>query len=235
MTRFAARATTPELMDTEQVDYADFRTCLRHLAILNRLTLGYRPTLNWLDGMARKTGREKLSIVDYGFGYGDMLRVIQRWAAGRGLQVSLTGVDLNPWSARAAADAAPADSGIQYVTADLFAYNPPERPDIIISSLFAHHLPDESLIRFLKLMEDRARIGWFVNDLRRSAVSHALFGAATAVGPWHRFIRPDGMLSIRSAFVEADWERLIAAACIVRSRVAVARRWPWRLCVGTAA
>src|SRR3546814_8610228 len=78
---------------------------------------------------------------------GDMLRLVHRWAARRGLKVSLTGVDLNPWSAKAAAAATPPGMAIKYVTADLFDYRPSQPPDIILSSLFAHHLPDDSLVR----------------------------------------------------------------------------------------
>src|SRR3546814_3390819 len=43
------RSTMPELMDTEETGYEDFRQCLRHLALVNRLTLAHRPTLDWLE------------------------------------------------------------------------------------------------------------------------------------------------------------------------------------------
>src|SRR3546814_6901001 len=119
-----------------------------------------------------------------------MLRLVHRWAARRGLRVSLTGVDLYPWSARAAAAATPQGMAIKYVTADLFDYRPSQPPDIIPSSLFAHHLPDDSLVRFLRWMDASAGLGWFVNDLRRSPAAYRLFGVGTAVGGWHRFIRP---------------------------------------------
>src|SRR3546814_10011901 len=88
-----------------------------------------------------------------------MLRLVHRWAARRGLKVSLTGVDLNPWSAKAAAAATPPGMAIKYVTADLFDYRPSQPPDIILSSLFAHHLPDDSLVRFLRWMDASAGRG----------------------------------------------------------------------------
>src|SRR3546814_130199 len=187
--------------------------------MVNRLTLAGRPTLGWLDqavvGMRPGTA---LSIVDIGSGYGDMLRLVHRWAARRGLKVSLTGVDLNPWSAKAAAAATPPGMAIKYVTADLFDYRPSQPPDIILSSLFAHHLPDDSLVRFLRWMDASAGLGWFVNDLRRSPAAYRLFGVGTAVGGWPRFIRHDGLISITRAFVEADWERLLDCAAIERTR-----------------
>ena len=233
MPDFSRRATTPELMDTEVVDFDDFRICLSHLALVNRLTLAYRPTLQWLNLMAaRLAGKGALSVVDVGSGYGDMLRLVARWARRRGIAVELTGVDLNPWSARAAAAATPADMRIQYVTADLFDYRPARPPDIILSSLFAHHLPDPALVRFIAWMEATARRGWFINDLRRDPLAYRLFALGTAFGGWHRFIRHDGLISITRSFDEADWTRLLRKAEVPDGAAEVVRRFPYRLCVG---
>src|SRR3546814_12166264 len=118
--------------------------------MVNRLTLAGRPTLGWLDqavvGMRPGTA---LSIVDIGSGYGDMLRLVHRWAARRGMSVSLPGVDLNPWCATAAAAATPPGMAIKSVTADPFAFRPSQPHDIIYSYLSAHTLPQDSLVRFL--------------------------------------------------------------------------------------
>src|SRR3546814_18635988 len=58
MPDFSRRSTMPELMDTEETGYEDFRQCLRHLALVNRLTLAHRPTLDWLErAIARAPGR----------------------------------------------------------------------------------------------------------------------------------------------------------------------------------
>src|SRR3546814_14665663 len=80
-------------------------------------------------------------------------------------------------------------------------------------------------------MDATARIGWFVNDLRRSRAAHALFGVGTALAPWHRFIRQDGLTSITRAFVEEAWKRLLQQAGIADARAEICRRFPSRLCV----
>lgn len=233
MPSFAERSTQPELMDTEETGYEDFRTCLRHLALVNRLTLAHRPTLGRLAHATAGAGKGPIHILDAGCGYGDMLRIIHRWAARRGMAVRLTGIDLNRWSARAARDATPPGMDIDYVTGDLFSYQPARPPDIILSSLFAHHLSDEELVRFLAWMDATARLGWFINDLRRSAIAYLLFGGATYAGGWHRFIRHDGMISITRAFREEDWERLLASAGLA-GKARICRWFPYRLCVGTS-
>ncbi|HVV93653.1 MAG TPA: methyltransferase domain-containing protein, partial [Hyphomicrobiales bacterium] len=170
MPDFSRRARLAEWMDDPATDYPTFRACLADLARVNRLTLAYPPTLAFLDRVVRAglvPRRRPLAILDAGSGDGDMLRAIDRWARRRGIAVALTGVDLNPWSARAAAAATPPGRPIAWITSDLFAYRPAAPPDLVISSLFTHHLDDGALVRFLAWMEANAATGWFVNDLHR--------------------------------------------------------------------
>ena len=97
----------PELMDGD-CSYDDFRGCLRSLEQVNRWLLGYRPTLAWLK--RRPYGLpDPVHIVDVGSGGGDLLRQIAGWARRRGIAVQLTGIDLNPYAARAAAESTPKD------------------------------------------------------------------------------------------------------------------------------
>jgi SAM-dependent methyltransferase len=90
----------PELMDGD-CSYEDFRGCLCSLEQINRWLLGYRPTLDWLNRLPHEL-RHPVHIVDVGSGGGDLLRQIAHWARRRGIAVQLTGIDLNPYAARAA-------------------------------------------------------------------------------------------------------------------------------------
>ena len=181
-----------ELMDSDTTDFATFRACLVDLAKVNRLTLAYRPTLRFFADLARagKLPRDRaVSIVDVGSGFGDMLRKIDRWAARRGYRLDLTGVDLNPWSARTAAEATAPDQQVRYVTANIFDYAPSRPIDIVISSLFTHHLDDASLVRFIAWMEANAAIAWFVNDLHRHPLPYHAFRIASRALRFHHFVQ----------------------------------------------
>lgn len=234
MPDFAHRTLTPELMDAADVEFADYRACLRDLATVNVLTLAYRPTLAWLDRLAR-TGRlapgRPVVILDVGSGYGDMLRQIDRWAARRDLSVDMIGLDHDPRAARAAAEATTPDRPIRWVTADCFAWPPDGRVDLIVSSLFGHHLDDTELVRFLGWMEATAAVGWFVNDLHRHPVSYYGFMALSRLARWHRFVRHDGLVSIGRAFVKSDWRRALAEAGLPAGDVEMSWWMPFRLCL----
>lgn len=228
--RFAQRADTPELMDDPTTDCATFSACLRDLERVNRLTLGYRPTLGFLSRIPRQM-RGPLRILDAGSGHGDTLRQVARWAARRGIAVELTGVDLNPWSTRAAQEATPPGLPITYETGDVLEHRPAQGVDIIISALFAHHLDDAALVRFLRWMEGTARLGWFVNDLHRHPLPYHFFRHASRALRMHRFVQHDGPVSITRGFVARDWRRLLADAAIPPDAATLEWWMPFRLCV----
>ena len=99
-------ATLPELMDGP-CSFETLRACLQDLARVNRLTLSYRPTLNFLARATQARGRRPhpLHILDVGSGYGDTLRTISCWTGRRRIPVTLTGIDLNRNATRAAREA----------------------------------------------------------------------------------------------------------------------------------
>ena len=223
-------ADLPEWMD-EPCSYEDFRSCLIDLAQVNRLTFASRPTLHWLDELvAARKSTEPLRIVDVGFGGGDMLRRIARWATRRGIAVQLTGIDLNPHAARAAREFTSANVAIDWITGDAFSYTEPA--DVILSSLFTHHLSEPDIVRFLAWMDSVARRGWFINDLVREKTPLQLFTVLSRLARWHRFVRHDGPVSFRRSFREDDWRRMISAAGIPLTSITLQRWTPGRLCVG---
>lgn len=220
----------PELMDGD-CSYEDFRDCLRSLEQVNRCLLGYRPTLAWLKRLPHGLS-EPIHIVDVGSGGGDLLRQIAGWARRRRIAVQLTGIDLNPYAARAAGEAKRKELGIAWVTGDALKYQLKNPVDIVVSSLMTHHLEDEEIIALLRWMEATAQVGWFINDLERSESASRTFAWLAGVVGWHRFVRHDGPVSFRRAFWEEDWVRLLEMADIPRSAVTLKHSRPGRLCVG---
>jgi 2-polyprenyl-3-methyl-5-hydroxy-6-metoxy-1,4-benzoquinol methylase len=224
----AARSTAAERMDTECADYEDYRRCLRDLARVNKVTLTHRPMLAWLGRVTH--GLERFTLVDVACGHGDALRRVAGWAKRRGLKPDLVGIDLNPWAIDAA-HAATQDSAIRFVRADVFAWTPDPRPDFIISSQFAHHLPDAAIVRFLRWMEETAAHGWFLGDLHRHWFPYHGFPLLAHLGLWHRFVRTDGQVSIARSFRISEWERLLAQAGFAPGSVPVSWHVPFRICL----
>ncbi len=227
-------ALLPELMD-EPCSYETFRDTVRDIAATTRLTLAYRPTFRFLkQTLTHRTNRSPLNIVDVGSGGGDVLRRIAHWSRRRRLSVQLTGIDLNPHASRAATEFSrhnPTYSRIHWITGDLFTHPVTQTPDLVLSSLVTHHMRDQEIIHFLRWMEAHATLGWFISDLVRSPCSYRLFSLLSRVMRWHPFVQHDGLVSIRRAFREPDWNRLLTAAEIPVSAVRIQRCAIGRLCL----
>jgi 2-polyprenyl-3-methyl-5-hydroxy-6-metoxy-1,4-benzoquinol methylase len=171
--------------------------------------------------------RREFRLLDVGFGDGDMLRAIARWAQRSGISADLTGVDLNARSV-AAAEAEPSPAPIRYLTGD-YADLAGEGWDCVVSSLVAHHMTEGELLAFLRFMEREARAGWFVNDLHRHGFAYAGWPLLAGIAGWHRIVRLDGHTSIARSFRADEWHALLDKAGIGNARVL--RAFPFRLCV----
>ena len=228
---FSRRADGPELMDADDLPADRYAQVLRDLARVNIVTRAAAPTLRWLDAVTRAG---PTTILDVGFGQGDMLRAIARWARARGRIVTLHGVDINPRSAPIARGCTAPGDAITYHTGDAAAVVAmmPAPPDVIISSLVAHHLTDADLVEFLRWMERTAQRGWFINDLHRHPLAWWGYRVLAAVMRVDPIVRHDGALSVRRAFHRADWGRLLEAAEIPPAAVAVRWSLPFRWAVG---
>ena len=241
------------------VSLATLRGCLGTLRQINRVTGSYRPTLAFLARAVRHAAQQgitftadrPLRILDIGSGGGDTLIRIARWAAIRRLPVALTGADLNPDSAILAREAErrltssnPRLRGtpITWLTADALALTLPDPPDLILSSLFMHHLEDADIVRALEWQHRTATVGWFVNDLarsRRAAQLYLAVGSVLRVQPFRSLLSGiirynplcmhDGPVSLRRAFRPADWHALLAEAGISSATLIPTR--PARLCL----
>ena len=178
--------------------YEDFRACLLSLRRSNRLTFNYRPTLLWLRQFRGTT--TPLHILDIGSGGGDMLRRIEHWASRNRVPVTLTGIDLNRHSTRAAQEVTPASSRIRFLTGDAFTTPYETPPTHIVSSLLTHHLTEPDIVQLLVWMEATATQGWFINDLHRDPMPYHLYRALAKLLRFHPFVQHDGPVSIRRAF-----------------------------------
>ena len=227
MRKLAVRSRQDEQMDAADLDPAVYEQVLHDLARVNRWTFTAHPVLAF---MKRAIGDSKrFRLLDVGFGDGDILRAIARWARKRGIVADLVGVDLNEKSVRAAQAATPPGLAIDYRAGDYADQAGPF--DFIVSSQVTHHMTDPQLLGFLRHMEAEARMGWLVCDLHRLAFSYWGFPLLARLLIVHRIVREDGRLSIARSFRKAEWEDYLGRAGLAPQQVQIVRRFASRLCV----
>lgn len=212
-------------MDSEDLDEATYVDVVHDLAKVNRITMAARPTLDFLS---RAVGeRNSFRLLDVGFGDGDMLRQIARWAQKRGIEAELVGIDLNRRSLAAARDPVHDDLNIDYRIGD-YADLAGEGWDCVVSSLVAHHMTRPQLTAFLRFMDSEARAGWLVNDLHRHGFAYFGYPLLAALMRWHPIVKHDGRMSIARSYRPAEWPPILSDAGIEGARIY--RAFPFRLC-----
>ncbi|WP_420143469.1 methyltransferase domain-containing protein [Sphingobium sp.] len=213
-------------MDDPALDENVYAAVLADLAKVNTMTMARRPTL---DFIRRAVGtRTNFSLLDVGFGDGDMLRAIGRWAGKRGKSARLVGIDLNPRSEAIAQTKSHTGEPIEYRTGD-YADLSGEGFDFVVSSLVAHHMTHLQLVAFLRFMENEATAGWYLNDLHRHGFAYFGYPILARLARWHPIVRQDGRLSIARSYRPREWTPILAEAGVEAARVE--RRFPFRLCV----
>lgn len=227
MADLTTRSRQDEQMDAPDLDPAVYEQVLHDLARVNRWTFTAWPTIAFLN---RAIGEAKrFRLMDVGYGDGDVLRSVARWARKRGIEADLVGVDLNEKSIAAARAATPADMKIDYRAGDYIDQAGPF--DFVISSQVTHHMTDDQLMTFIRYMEREARRGWLICDLHRHGFAHWGFPILARLLGVHRIVREDGRLSIARSFRPEDWQAILRDAGIALDQVRIVRRFAFRLCV----
>jgi len=192
-----------ELMDDPACDLRLLERTYAQFRVVNRLVSGWR---GLYAGTLRPllAAQDRPTLLDVGFGGGDISVALATWARRDGIDLAVTAIDPDP---RAAAYVArrPVPAGVTFRRAssvDLVAEG--RRFDVVVSNHVLHHLDDAALQDLLADSEQLATHLALHNDLRRSRLAHAAYGVVTAPLARTSFLRTDGLLSIRRSHEPAE-------------------------------
>lgn len=218
---FQIRNLAPEQMDDPNLGPKEHARALRGLARLHRL--GRSADLVWpiISRELQIAGGSRLSLLDVACGRADLLATLSLRAHGR---LECTGVDISARALDLARRRAP--SGIRFIPLDVRSETLPSA-DIVLCSLFLHHLEDDDGVRLLARMGETANRLVIVSDLLRSRLSYYAVRIGAFLATRSPVVWKDSGLSVRAAFTPRELERLAWRAGL---RGAVVRpRFPCRL------
>ena len=222
-----------EMMDNFDIPFEEYSQTYRQLQTVNTLTFTYYPTLTFIKRVCRQYhDLDCLRILDIGCGHGDMLRRIARLAGKSRLSVKLVGIDLNQKAIRSARLATSAKDQITFLAGDIFDITFDDDFDIIINSLVMHHLSADMIVKMIRWMAEKARVGWFINDLHRHAIPYYFIKYFVRFLGMNRMICHDAPLSVARGFSEKDWQEFIQRADVDASNVTVSWYCNFRFGVG---
>src|SRR5215204_5305444 len=147
-----------------------------------------------------------IRILDIAAGGGDVLLRIAKLAARTNVAIEAHGCDISP-AAVEYAQASAEKLGIgdaKFFRFNVLAEPLPDGYDVVMSTLFLHHLEETQAKDLLRRMGQSARQCVFIDDLKRSALGYlyAWFGARLLTRS--RIVHTDGPLSVRSAYTIAE-------------------------------
>ena len=224
-----AHVRVPELMDDPSLDAGEHLEALHALGRINTLS---RTAAQLAAGIRRLVGDAAVTpvavrVVDVACGGGDVTVDLARRL---GLGWHVTGIDV---SARAVDRAARLADGrgvanASFAVSDVLADGCPAC-DVVVSSLFLHHLEDGPAGDVLRGMAAAAGVGGVVSDLVRSRRGLFLARLVTNVLTGSRVARIDGPLSVRAARTLQEHRDLVASAGLAAASVRPA--WPQRVVI----
>ena len=186
-------------MDEPGARPEQLRESLAYIRTVNRV-MGYtrvivhhlnRFSASWQPG-------QTIRILDVATGSADIPAAIVQWAAARGFDVRVVGLDLNPIIAREAAGAN-RDQRLQIVRGNALDLPFPDASfDYAITSMFLHHLDDADAQQALSEMGRVARRGVIASDLLRLSHAYAFIWFFTLLS--NPMVRHDARVSVAQAF-----------------------------------
>ena len=221
------RRRRPEVMDRPDLDPVRHAQALRGLARINWWSGSARALWSPVAALARENPERAFRVLDVASGAGDVPIRLWRRARREGLDVRVVGCDVSPTAVQFARDrAAQRGADVEFRLLDALRDPLPAGHDIVISSLFLHHLAEDEAVEFLRRVAAAARRMVLVNDLVRSRAGHVLARLGTRVLSRCDVVHADGPRSVEGSFTVAEARDLAERAGL--EGAAVVRRWPCR-------
>lgn len=196
------RQREPEWMDQPDIDPKLHNSALRSLARLNSWARSARlmwPEIHDVvdsrpDGMCR--------VLDVATGAGDVPLALCSLAAGQGLELQFTAIDISAQAITyAKKQAGESGDSIDFLQCDALRDEFPRAEyDIVTCSLFLHHLEDDQAVMLLRKMHAAASRLVIVCDLRRCSRGLWLTHVASHVLTRSPVVHADGPRSVRAAY-----------------------------------
>ena len=220
----------PELMDDLGLNEYDLKKALSGLERLNFLSNVVQILWNEIEQYCKARKTNHVTVLDIACGGGEILRGLSKIAYSRGIRLKCLGLDINPKSvAFASSKSEDGKFEISYEVGDVIKAIP-EGFDVVISTLFLHHLTEAEVLGLLAKINKSSNEGLIlIHDLKRSRRGYALAFLATQLLSRSKIVRKDALLSVEGAFSKIEMRSILDSAGI--SNFKIKDTWPCRMLI----
>jgi 2-polyprenyl-3-methyl-5-hydroxy-6-metoxy-1,4-benzoquinol methylase len=203
-----------EKMDDPDCSKKALYKTYRRFAVVNAVISGWKRIYRSRIRPLAAKNTVTLSLLDIGFGGGDIPLKLAKWAVNDGLNLKITAVDTD---SRAVdySQQLPCPGNISFLESSSAELVEQEHLfDVVISNHLLHHLSEEQLPGLLNDAQKLARKMVVFNDIKRSDIAYGLFKLASRPLSRDSFITHDGLVSIKRSYtfqelrdtVPAEWK-----------------------------
>lgn len=224
MINLRIRSYQKELLDNEDIPFADIQQNMKELNNINTYLGGHMITIGGIKKLLQSFQSDQpITICEIGCGGGDNLKAIEKWCLINAIEVNFIGIDMKAECIEFAQQQFPALNA-RWITSDYIEVKFKDRkPDIIFSSLFCHHFINDAIIKMLQWMKANSTRGFFINDLHRHRMAYYSIKMITWIFSRSYLVKNDAPLSVARGFKKKEWQKMIAEAGISNSSI----QWKW--------
>ena len=218
---FGQRSYQKELLDEDNIPFADIQQNMRELDFINTWLGGHKITVEAFEQLSR--GKKKISVCEIGCGGGDNLAAIYKWCKKENIETSIIGIDIKKECIDYAKNRKSLPFDTKWLTNDYREIIFDTKPDIIFSSLFCHHFTDKELVFQINWMKQNTAAGFFINDLHRSFFAFYSIKLLTRLFSKSYLVKNDAPLSVARGFSGSELEKLCKKANAAQAVIT----WKW--------
>lgn len=211
-----------EKMDRENCDPALLANTYRQFSTINALLSKWRKIYLEEIRPLMQPGNE-YSLLDIGFGGGDVMLKIANWAKEDGLKLHITGVETDKRAVNFVRNLNLPESITFRHCSSTRLIKEKASFDFVISNHVLHHLETQSAQKLLREAKQLASKKVICTDIERSDIGYAMFATFAPLIFRNSFIVYDGLISIKRSFTQAELSEIIP------NHWSVKRLFPFRL------
>jgi len=221
--QFRFRSNEKEYLDNSIIATGDLYRNLKELDIINKQLGGYNASLKGLSTILKEK-KTVDTILDIGFGGGDSIKQLSKFADNNKKKLFFYGVDLKSDCVTYAENNLSALDNKKLICDDYRNISEEllKKIDVIHCSLFLHHLTDEEIISLFKFGKSNQCI-ILANDLHRNWFAYYSIKILTALFSKSYLVKNDAPLSVKRGFKRSELIALLERAGFKNYSV----KWSW--------
>lgn len=215
-------------MDLQSSDQNKLFITLNQFKIINIFFTRSRYLIKkYIISVMLKNKSLNYSFLDIGSGGCDIAIWLLKKCRKKGIKINITCIDNDVRIIRYLKEICRKYKNINVKNLNAFAIDNLDNFDYIFSNHFLHHLPDDKIGEFIKIIDKKTKKRFLLNDLKRSNFAYLGFTLIAGIFLHNSFAFHDGRLSIKKGFKKEELQKYLVGSHSIK----ISQINPSRICI----